>query len=200
MGGAVALMDVEIHHGSAPDRTLVLEHPQRDREIVHVAEPFGVVGVGVVVSAPDVHRDAAAERVARRPQRATRGKAVGVDDLDRERQLRRRGAVRPAHRVEVVEVLRGVGPEQLVARRHGGLDHPGIVEVSARAQRGDHPGELSDLEDVRADVARVAIGVDDGHGRHGFVMVRQPGPPAPAARSGLRARGVRRGRLQSSPA
>jgi hypothetical protein len=71
----------------------------------------------VVEAAAQVDAAAALERAARGERRAAGGEPVGAHDLGGERQLRHVRAVRPAQRVEVVEVLRRVRAQQVLARR-----------------------------------------------------------------------------------
>ena len=66
-GGAVAVVDVAIHHHGAADRAVALQAADRHGDIVDGAESLAVAGEGVVKAAADVEADAVLRAPAARP-------------------------------------------------------------------------------------------------------------------------------------
>ena len=70
-GGSVALVNVSIHNHRGLNHAIELKTPNRNRHIVNYAEPFAVIGKGMMKSTADTRCPAIRQRPLAREDRAS---------------------------------------------------------------------------------------------------------------------------------
>jgi hypothetical protein len=73
-GRAVAVVYVQVHDGRPPHDALVLQHANRDRDVIDQAEAFAMVREGVVKATAQMGRDVSVQR-----QPSGEHRAAGAD-------------------------------------------------------------------------------------------------------------------------
>src|SRR5215472_315421 len=74
---AVAVMDIQVHGHGAADPALLVHELDGHGDVMNHAKALTVVGKGMMEAAPNVQRDALAQRQVRSQNRATGGKPEG---------------------------------------------------------------------------------------------------------------------------
>jgi len=146
---------------------VALQGADRDGDVVEHAEPFTVVGKGVVRSAGEVHRDAVVERVTRRLARSACRAVRSLDQRLRPWKAQaalfvlREGAAR-----ESIHVVGGVNEQEVVtvrARRivHAFGEHDMLGENTFAQQR-----VLGDRESMPVRERKAVLGAGPRVERH----------------------------------
>ena len=160
-------MNVAVDSHGALDNLALLKTANGNGEVVHHAEPFAVVGEGVMESAANVDARAVSYRALGSEDGAAGMQHEGIDYLrgvrDLHLQLFARGE---AAFNQLVDVMRGVHQHHIGLGSGLGLEEVGVVNCSVLEEALADQAVLVGAKDVLADGEEVFLAVNQFERQH----------------------------------